>query len=65
MKVYKEMQQQKNRSRAVLQLLITEDWLCWMIYAKNEFSCYDDLESQTKLLTQESKSKREKKVTRS
>jgi alanyl-tRNA synthetase len=45
----KEMQQQKNRSRAAT-AVDTEDWIVLDDYARNEFIGYDELESQTKVV---------------
>jgi len=45
----KEMQQQKQRSRAAA-TVDTEDWVVLDDYARNEFIGYDELESQTKVV---------------
>jgi alanyl-tRNA synthetase len=45
----KEMQQQKQRSRAAT-ALDTEDWVVLDGYARNEFIGYDKLESRTKVV---------------
>ena len=45
----KEMQQQKQRSRAAT-AVDTEDWIILDDYARNEFIGYDELESQTKVV---------------
>jgi alanyl-tRNA synthetase len=45
----KEMQQQKQRSRAAT-AVDTEDWVVLDDYARNEFIGYDELESQTKVV---------------
>jgi alanyl-tRNA synthetase len=45
----KEMQQQKQRSRAAT-VVDTEDWIVLDDYARNEFIGYDELESQTKVV---------------
>jgi alanyl-tRNA synthetase len=45
----KEMQQQKNRSRAAT-AIDTEDWIVLNDSAKNEFVGYDNLESETKVI---------------
>jgi alanyl-tRNA synthetase len=46
---YKEMHQQKQRSRAAT-AVDTEDWVVLDDYARNEFIGYDELESQTKVV---------------
>jgi alanyl-tRNA synthetase len=45
----KEMQQQKQRSRAAT-AVDTDDWVVLDDYARNEFIGYDELESQTKVV---------------
>jgi alanyl-tRNA synthetase len=45
----KEMQQQKQRSRAAA-TIDTEDWVILDDYARNEFIGYDELESRTKVV---------------
>ena len=45
----KEMQQQKQRSRAAT-AVDTEDWVVLDDYARNEFIGYDELESRTKVV---------------
>jgi alanyl-tRNA synthetase len=45
----KEMQQQKQRSRAAT-AVDTEDWIVLDDYARNEFIGYDELESRTKVV---------------
>jgi len=45
----KEMQQQKQRSRAAT-AIDTEDWIVLDDYARNEFVGYDGLESETKVV---------------
>ncbi len=45
----KEMQQQKQRSRAAT-AVDTEDWVVLDDYARNEFVGYDELESRTKVV---------------
>lgn len=45
----KEMQQQKQRSRAAT-AIDTEDWIVLDDYARNEFVGYDELESRTKVV---------------
>ena len=45
----KEMQQQKQRSRAAT-AIDTEDWVVLDDYARNEFVGYDELESRTKVV---------------
>ena len=45
----KEMQQQKNRSRAAT-AIDTEDWIVLDDGAKNEFVGYDNLETETKVI---------------
>jgi alanyl-tRNA synthetase len=45
----KEMQQQKDRSRAAT-VVDTEDWIVLDEFARNEFIGYDELESRTKIV---------------
>ncbi len=45
----KEMQEQKQRSRAAT-AIDTEDWIVLDDYARNEFVGYDELESRTKVV---------------